>query len=158
MIRRPPRSTLFPYTTLFRSVDEERAHRPGRVNAAMRPAGDPSDIDRAAALLMNAQRPLLILGKGVRWSVPAYGQGALHPAGGGWAGVGPGDAAPTAAAFESLTRLVETLDMPFVPSPMGRGYIPDDHPLCMSGARSVALRGADVVLVLGARLNRTFGM
>src|SRR3712207_8327793 len=80
MIRRPPRSTLFPYTTLFRSVDEERAHRPGRVNAAMRPAGDPSDIDRAAALLMNAQRPLLILGKGVRWSVPAYGQGALHPA------------------------------------------------------------------------------
>src|SRR5258707_3122315 len=25
MIRRPPRSTLFPYTTLFRSLDEERA-------------------------------------------------------------------------------------------------------------------------------------
>src|SRR3712207_7002081 len=24
MIRRPPRSTLFPYTTLFRSADEER--------------------------------------------------------------------------------------------------------------------------------------
>jgi 2-hydroxyacyl-CoA lyase 1 len=41
---------------------------------------------------------------------------------------------------------------------MGRGFIPDDHPLCMSGARSTALRGADVVLVLGARLNWTFGM
>src|SRR2546430_10440976 len=27
MIRRPPRSTLFPYTTLFRSLDEPR---PGR--------------------------------------------------------------------------------------------------------------------------------
>src|SRR2546422_2784418 len=26
MIRRPPRSTLFPYTTLFRSVDDELAH------------------------------------------------------------------------------------------------------------------------------------
>src|SRR3712207_7373214 len=24
MIRRPPRSTLFPYTTLFRSIEEER--------------------------------------------------------------------------------------------------------------------------------------
>src|SRR5258707_15830462 len=26
MIRRPPRSTLFPYTTLFRSPDSSRAH------------------------------------------------------------------------------------------------------------------------------------
>src|SRR2546422_6261608 len=26
MIRRPPRSTLFPYTTLFRSPPEERGH------------------------------------------------------------------------------------------------------------------------------------
>src|SRR5436190_14934119 len=26
MIRRPPRSTLFPYTTLFRSTPRERAH------------------------------------------------------------------------------------------------------------------------------------
>src|SRR5256886_9512735 len=27
MIRRPPRSTLFPYTTLFRSLDERRVFR-----------------------------------------------------------------------------------------------------------------------------------
>src|SRR5260221_947488 len=27
MIRRPPRSTLFPYTTLFRSIDRYEAHR-----------------------------------------------------------------------------------------------------------------------------------
>src|SRR3712207_8555536 len=26
MIRRPPRSTLFPYTTLFRSADAQRGH------------------------------------------------------------------------------------------------------------------------------------
>src|SRR2546429_2858310 len=26
MIRRPPRSTLFPYTTLFRSLDERASH------------------------------------------------------------------------------------------------------------------------------------
>src|SRR3712207_7205998 len=31
MIRRPPRSTLFPYTTLFRSdLDYDRAHHPDR--------------------------------------------------------------------------------------------------------------------------------
>src|SRR5438477_5887434 len=29
MIRRPPRSTLFPYTTLFRSRTAERTHRHG---------------------------------------------------------------------------------------------------------------------------------
>src|SRR3712207_8420064 len=34
MIRRPPRSTLFPYTTLFRSSDEEHAIR--AVNALSR--------------------------------------------------------------------------------------------------------------------------
>src|SRR2546430_3029445 len=28
MIRRPPRSTLFPYTTLFRSVEKAGEHRP----------------------------------------------------------------------------------------------------------------------------------
>src|SRR3712207_7964543 len=28
MIRRPPRSTLFPYTTLFRSIEQSLHHRP----------------------------------------------------------------------------------------------------------------------------------
>src|SRR3712207_7158046 len=37
MIRRPPRSTLFPYTTLFRSqVEEGRVGRGGRRGAAAR--------------------------------------------------------------------------------------------------------------------------
>src|SRR3712207_8782755 len=31
MIRRPPRSTLFPYTTLFRSVVEQLLRRPPRL-------------------------------------------------------------------------------------------------------------------------------
>src|SRR5438067_7256087 len=38
MIRRPPRSTLFPYTTLFRSTAHKRAWRPARRRAASRPA------------------------------------------------------------------------------------------------------------------------
>src|SRR3712207_8612783 len=37
MIRRPPRSTLFPYTTLFRSVEQVRPHAlPHRVEGAPR--------------------------------------------------------------------------------------------------------------------------
>merc|ERR1712217_270437 len=31
--------------------------------------------------------------------------------------------------------------------------MPDDHPLCASSARSIALKGADVILLVGARLN-----
>src|SRR2546429_7325600 len=41
MIRRPPRSTLFPYTTLFRSLDVEPAHGAGAGGGAARgPARD----------------------------------------------------------------------------------------------------------------------
>src|SRR5258708_20500831 len=43
MIRRPPRSTLFPYTTLFRSVDlAQRRVQGGRFSRAGRP-GDEQD-------------------------------------------------------------------------------------------------------------------
>src|SRR6266571_61272 len=34
MIRRPPRSTLFPYTTLFRSIGQDTARRSGAVRGA----------------------------------------------------------------------------------------------------------------------------
>lgn len=36
---------------------------------------------------------------------------------------------------------------------MGKGVLPDSHPLCVSAARSKALKEADVVLLIGARLN-----
>src|SRR5260370_8988255 len=35
MIRRPPRSTLFPYTTLFRSIDADREGRPTALFASI---------------------------------------------------------------------------------------------------------------------------
>src|SRR2546426_9191464 len=46
MIRRPPRSTLFPYTTLFRSLRDERGDRapvvaPHARTEAIEDAGDP---------------------------------------------------------------------------------------------------------------------
>src|SRR3712207_7778318 len=48
MIRRPPRSTLFPYTTLFRSEQqEEREDAPGghrRCNAWLRPTLRPQRL------------------------------------------------------------------------------------------------------------------
>src|SRR3712207_8607897 len=48
MIRRPPRSTLFPYTTLFRSAGEEDvavAHAGGVVGLGA-PVGDVENLER----------------------------------------------------------------------------------------------------------------
>src|SRR3712207_8175437 len=52
MIRRPPRSTLFPYTTLFRSPQDLRLGRaPGRAQAEREWAGDePADRPRRGRL------------------------------------------------------------------------------------------------------------
>lgn len=52
-----------------------------------------------------------------------------------------------------MQTLLSLLPIPFLPTPMGKGHLPDSHPLCIAAARSTALKGADVVLVLGARLN-----
>src|SRR3712207_7903643 len=48
MIRRPPRSTLFPYTTLFRS--SQRHHRGGQGQGGSRPRGPPSELHRGPQL------------------------------------------------------------------------------------------------------------
>ncbi|KAE8148428.1 hypothetical protein BDV25DRAFT_131246 [Aspergillus avenaceus] len=87
--------------------------------------GDPALISKASQLLRNARAPLLIVGKGA-----AY-----------------------ARAEPGINQLVEQTQIPFLPTPMGKGVIPDSHPLNASSARSTALKHADVVIVLGARLN-----
>lgn len=92
------------------------------------PACDPAAIDHAAELLLNAERPGVILGKGLRWSEP----------------------------YDELRQLVAKLQIPFITSPMGRGYLPDDHPLCFNSARTLLQSEADTLLILGARLDWTF--
>jgi 2-hydroxyacyl-CoA lyase len=89
---------------------------------------DTDAIDRAADVLRSAVRPAVIIGKGIRWSGP----------------------------YEELRCLVNDHGIPFVTSPMGHGYLPDDHPLCYNQARGVLLREADAVLLLGARLDWSF--
>jgi thiamine pyrophosphate-dependent acetolactate synthase large subunit-like protein len=36
---------------------------------------------------------------------------------------------------------------------MGKGLMPDDHPLSVAAARTLALQNADVVFPMGARFN-----
>src|SRR2546422_2373088 len=47
MIRRPPRSTLFPYTTLFRSIEKRWPGEDARGARAFRPAGAVAPEPRA---------------------------------------------------------------------------------------------------------------
>lgn len=118
-----------PSDVLQGATDAEAVRWLSNYYTAAPPLGHPDQVKRAADLLLNAERPMLIIGKGVRWSEPT----------------------------QELRQLVEALGMPFLASPMGRGFIPDDHPLNFSMARSAMLGNADVVLVVGSRLNWMFG-
>lgn len=48
---------------------------------------------------------------------------------------------------------MELCNLPFLPTPMGKGVVPDNHPNCVGAARSRALQFADVIVLFGARLN-----
>lgn len=41
-----------------------------------------------------------------------------------------------AHAEEGIRKLVERCKLPFLPTPMGKGVIPDNHPNCVAAARS----------------------
>jgi len=85
----------------------------------------PAAIKRALDMLRTARRPLIILGKGA-----AYAQ-----------------------ADEAIRALVEKSGIPFLPMSMAKGLLPDTHAQSAGAARSTVLKDADVVLLIGARLN-----
>ena len=85
----------------------------------------PDAVKRALALLKGAKRPLIILGKGA-----AYAQ-----------------------SDSEIREFVETTGIPYLPMSMAKGLLPDTHELCASAARSFVLPAADVVMLIGARLN-----
>jgi 2-hydroxyacyl-CoA lyase 1 len=90
-----------------------------------RTLAEPKNIQEAISLLRNAKSPLVIVGKGAAWS----------------------------RAEAEARQLIEKLKVPFLATPMGKGVVPDDHELSVAAGRSAALAGADVVVLLGARLN-----
>lgn len=62
-----------------------------------------------------------------------------------------GKGAAQAHADSLIRQLADKVQIPVLSTSMGRGVVPDDHPLSVIAARSQALAKADVVLVLGAR-------
>ncbi|MGO9619993.1 MAG: oxalyl-CoA decarboxylase [Desulfobaccales bacterium] len=89
----------------------------------------PEALERALALLSGAKRPLIVLGKGA-----AYAQ-----------------------ADDDIRAFVEATGIPFLPMSMAKGLLPDEHPQSAAAARSLALGRADVVMLVGARLNWLLG-
>src|SRR5205823_7526056 len=52
-----------------------------------------------------------------------------------------------------IRALIEKSGIPFLPMSMAKGLLPDTHPQCAGAARSTVLKEADVVMLVGARLN-----
>ena len=95
------------------------------IDAAPRQIPAPESVHRALTLLKSAKRPLILLGKGA-----AYAQ-----------------------ADADIRKLVETSGIPYLPMSMAKGLLPDTHIQSAAAARSYVLAEADVVLLVGARLN-----
>ncbi len=118
----------FPAEVVGRKIEQSEVPVLGAPEITM-PQPDANAIDRTAELIANAERPLVLIGKGAGW----------------------------ADAREALTRLADR-GIPYVCAPMARGTVPDDHPSFANGARSLALGGADVIVMIGGRFNWIFGM
>ena len=61
-----------------------------------------------------------------------------------------------AQAEDEVRAFIDRTQIPFVRSPMGKGVMPDEHPLAASAARTLALQQADVIFLMGARFNWIF--
>ncbi|MHB8576092.1 MAG: thiamine pyrophosphate-binding protein [Dehalococcoidia bacterium] len=82
-------------------------------------------VAAALAAIRGAARPIVIVGKG----------------------------AARAGAEAEVRRFIALTRLPFLPSPMGKGVVPDDDPLSVAAARTHAIQNADLVFLIGARLN-----
>jgi len=95
------------------------------VDPAPRQIPAPDSVQRALDLLKGAKRPLIVLGKGA-----AYAQ-----------------------CDAEIRALVEKTGIPYLPMSMAKGLLPDTHSQSASATRSHVLAEADVVMLVGARLN-----
>lgn len=82
-------------------------------------------VDRAVELLTTAKKPAILLGKGA-----AYAQ-----------------------VDDKIKTLIEKYNIPYLPMSMAKGLMPDAGPLSALSCRSTIMEQADVVMVIGARLN-----
>jgi acetolactate synthase-1/2/3 large subunit len=115
----------FPLDVVFMEAGES----PLETHVAARPHADARAIDRATALLRDADRPVIMAGTNLYWG---HGEDALR-------------------------ALSEAIGIPVFLNGLARGCLPADHPNFFSRARSAALKGADVALVVGVPMDFRLG-
>ncbi|HWE17834.1 MAG TPA: thiamine pyrophosphate-binding protein [Hyphomicrobiaceae bacterium] len=117
----------FPGDILYAKIPEEQVDwsMSGRPILNARPLGDPEQVDALVLAMASARKPVIVSGSGVIWS----------------------------RAWPEMQELVESAGIPFYTTPQGRGVVPDDHPLSFLSMRSTAFREADLIIVLGTRMN-----
>jgi thiamine pyrophosphate-dependent acetolactate synthase large subunit-like protein len=117
----------FPGDILYAKIPEEQVDwsMSGRPILNARPMGDPEQVDALIFALSKARKPVIISGSGVIWS----------------------------RAWNEMQQLVEKAGIPFYTTPQGRGVVPDDHPLSFLTMRTSAFQEADLIIVLGTRMN-----
>ena len=117
----------FPGDLLYEEIPEDEVDwsLSGRPLLGARPMGEQKKIDELIAALGQSRQPIIVSGSGVLWS----------------------------RAWSELQALVEKAGIPFYTTPQGRGVLPDDHPLSYLTMRSSAFREADLILIVGTRMN-----
>jgi thiamine pyrophosphate-dependent acetolactate synthase large subunit-like protein len=120
-----------PGDMLYQKIDENLVDWSfaGRPILDSRPMGDPRQIDALIGALAEAKNPLIVSGSGVIWS----------------------------RAWAEMQAFVEAAGIPFYTTPQGRGVVPDDHPYSYLSMRSGAFKDADLIIVLGTRMNYIIG-
>ncbi|MDK1023927.1 MAG: oxalyl-CoA decarboxylase [Gammaproteobacteria bacterium] len=115
-----------PDDVILQKIEEQDVREVATIPAELpRPQAMPENVEAALDVLESAQRPLVVVGKGMAWS----------------------------RAEAEVRQFIERTQVPFLASPMGKGVVDDNHPLSVGAARTLALKEADVILLLGARLN-----
>ncbi len=118
-----------PFDILMAQVDHSELIVPPPLPAWPRTQADPQSIAIAAALIEKAERPVIFAGSQVYWE----------------------------SAHEALARLCQATNIPVVMNGMGRGTLPADHPQALNHARKRALRGTDLVVLIGTPLDFRIG-
>jgi thiamine pyrophosphate-dependent acetolactate synthase large subunit-like protein len=117
----------FPGDVLYQKIDEDKVDwsLSGRPLLNPRPMGEESKVAALVDALAQARQPIVVSGSGVLWS----------------------------QAWSELEGFVEAAGVPFYTTPQGRGVLPDDHRYSYMSMRSTAFREADLIIIVGTRMN-----
>ncbi|MGI9385770.1 MAG: thiamine pyrophosphate-binding protein, partial [Methyloligellaceae bacterium] len=111
------------------SIADATIPEPGHYRASLRSIGDPADVEKLADLLVNSERPAILLGTQV------------YMCGG----------------YQAAIDLVRQLDIPAYFNGAGRGLLPPGDPHYFNRTRRTAFDKADVIVIVGTPFDFRMG-